>query len=76
MLGWLVAIALIIAGAMFISRGTAGTAILGVIVLIIGFWALFFPAVGGLALVVLLAIGLVLLGLVLIVAGLLGRSTF
>ncbi|MGZ4904217.1 MAG: HdeD family acid-resistance protein [Halobacteriota archaeon] len=75
-LGWLVAIALIIAGAMFISRGSVGMAILGVIVLIIGFWALFFPAVGGLALVVLLAIGLIILGLELVIAGLLGRWTF
>lgn len=75
-LGWLVAIALILAGAMFIARGTAGMAILGVIVLIIGFWAIFFPAVGGLALVVLLAIGLIILGLELIIAGLLGRWAF
>ncbi len=72
-LGWLVAIALIIAGASFIARGTVGMAILGIIVLIIGFWALFFPAIGGLALVVLLAIGLVILGIELIISGLAGR---
>ncbi len=75
-LGWLVALALIIAGVSFIARGTAGMAILGIIVLIIGFWALFFPAVGGLALVVLLAIGLILLGLALVVSGLMGRRAF
>ncbi len=72
-LGWLVAIALIIAGVSFIARGTAGMAILGIIVLILGFWALFFPAIGGLALVVLLAIGLVILGIELIISGLAGR---
>ncbi len=72
-LGWLVAIALIIAGASFVARGTVGMAILGIIVLIIGFWALFFPAVGGLALVVLLAIGLIILGIELIIAGIAGR---
>ncbi len=72
-LGWLVAIALIFAGAALIARGTWGMIILGAIVLIIGVIAFVFPSLGVITAVALLAIGLILLGLALIAYGLLGR---
>ncbi len=72
-LGWLVAIALIFAGAALMTRGTWVRIIIGAIVLIIGVVAFVFPALGVITAVALLAIGLILLGLALIISGLLGR---
>ncbi len=72
-LGWLVAIALIFAGATLMSRGTAAWIILGAIVLIIGVVAFVFPSLGVITAVALVAIGLIILGLALLISGLLGR---
>ena len=72
-LGWLVAIALIIAGVAFIARGTIGSIIFGIIVFIIGVIALVIPVIGVLTAVALMAIGLILLGIALLISGILGR---
>ncbi len=72
-LGWLVAIALIVAGAAFTVRRTRGVQIIGIIALVIGVLALVVPSFGVITAVALLAIGLIVVGLALIVSGLLGR---
>ncbi len=72
-LGWLVAIALIFAGATLMARAVWWWLILGAIVLIIGVVAFVFPSLGVITAVALLAIGLIILGLALIVYGVLGR---
>ncbi len=72
-LGWLVAIALIFAGATLMARAVWWWLILGAIVLIIGVVAFVFPSLGVITAVALLAIGLIILGLALIAYGILGR---
>ena len=72
-LGWIVALALIFAGLAAVGRGTPGMIIVGVIAIILGLVALFVPLTGALTLVLLVAIGLIIFGLELLVAGLLGR---
>ncbi len=72
-LGWLVAIALIFAGATLMARAVWWWLILGAIVLIIGIVAFVFPSLGVITAVALLAIGLIILGLALIAYGILGR---
>ncbi len=72
-LGWLVAIALIFAGATLMARAVWWWLILGAIVLILGVVAFVFPSLGVITAVALLAIGLIILGLALIVYGVLGR---
>jgi uncharacterized membrane protein HdeD (DUF308 family) len=72
-LGWILALALIFAGLAAVGRGTPGMMIVGVIAIILGLVALFVPLTGALTLVLLVAIGLIIFGLELLVAGLLGR---
>jgi uncharacterized membrane protein HdeD (DUF308 family) len=72
-LGWLVALTLIFLGLAFCARGTPGMLIVGIIAVIIGFVALVWPAIGVATIVLLVAIGLIILGLELIVSGILGR---
>ncbi|MGZ4913148.1 MAG: DUF308 domain-containing protein [Halobacteriota archaeon] len=72
-LGWLMGLALLFLGAGFISSGTIGRVIVGIIAIIVAIVVLVLPGLGvGLA-VLLLAIGLIILGIELIISGLLGR---
>lgn len=72
-LGWLVALTLIFLGFAVAARGTPGTVIFGIIAVIIGFAALIWPSIGVATIVLLVAIGLIILGLRLLVSGFLGR---
>ena len=72
-LGWLVALALIFAGAALMARGTSVMFIVGIVALIIGLVALVNPITGVITVVALVAIGLIVLGIEFIVSGLLGR---
>ncbi|MGZ7182313.1 MAG: DUF308 domain-containing protein [Halobacteriota archaeon] len=72
-LSWLIALALIFLGAAFISSGTPGRIIIGIIALIIGILAIVLPFIGVGIAVILLAIGLIILGIELLISGLLGR---
>ncbi len=72
-LGWLLAIALIIGGIVWIARGTAGHIIAGIIAVIIGIVAIVLPGIGVGLIVLLLAVGLIILGLELIISGIAGR---
>ncbi len=72
-LGWLVAIALIFAGASLAARGTWWMVLIGAIALVIGVIAFVFPPLGVISAIALVAIGLIILGFALIISGLLGR---
>ncbi len=72
-LGWLVAIALIFAGASLAARGTWWMVLIGAIALVIGVIAFVFPPLGVISAIALVAVGLIILGFALIISGLLGR---
>ncbi len=72
-LGWLVAIALIFAGASLAARGTWWMVLIGAIALVIGVIAFVFPPLGIISAIALVAIGLIILGFALVISGLLGR---
>lgn len=70
---YLLGLALLFAGIASAARGTAGSIIVGILGIIIGFVVIIFPALGLATLVFLLAVFLIIFGLESIISGILGR---
>ncbi|MGB9213627.1 MAG: hypothetical protein WCB91_12170 [Halobacteriota archaeon] len=72
-LAWLVGLAFILMGFVTVARATRGMIVVGIIAVIVGFVVLVYPPLGGATAVLLLALALIIFGLELITADLLGR---
>jgi uncharacterized membrane protein HdeD (DUF308 family) len=70
---YLLGLALLFAGIASAARGTAGSIIVGILGIIIGFVVIIFPALGLATLVFLLALFLIIFGLESIISGIVGR---
>ncbi|HYA33709.1 MAG TPA: DUF308 domain-containing protein [Candidatus Bathyarchaeia archaeon] len=70
---YLLGLALLFAGIASAARGTAGSIVVGILGIIIGFVVIIFPGLGLATLVLLLAVFLVIFGLECIISGILGR---
>ncbi len=70
---YLLGLALLFAGIASAARGTAGSLIVGILGIIIGFAVIIFPGVGLATIVLLVAVFLVIFGLESLASGILGR---